>query len=100
MADPDRGAEPAEHTPQTAGSFELTARWRCWPNTANYSTGPRLTDAFDVISKTINSDHELGLDMYFGDRIVQTLSMLDEGLPGPAWPGRHREGVGGYRRIP
>ena len=30
---------------------------------------------------------ELGLDMYFGDRIVQTLSMLDEGLPvrlGPA----------------
>ena len=47
----------------------------------------RLIDAFDVISETINSDHELGLDMYFGDRIVQTLSMLDEGLPerlGPA----------------
>ena len=47
----------------------------------------RLIDVFDVISDTINSDHELGVDMYFGDRIVQTLSMLDEGLParlGPA----------------
>ena len=47
----------------------------------------RVIDVFDVISKTIDSDHELGLDMYFGDRIVQTLSMLDEGLPdrlGPA----------------
>ena len=38
-----------------------------------------MIDVFDVISETINSDHELGLDMYFGDRIVQTLSMLDEG---------------------
>ena len=46
----------------------------------------RLIDAFDVISKTIDSDHELGLDMYFGDRIVQTLSMLDEGLPGRLGP--------------
>ena len=46
----------------------------------------RVVDAFDVISKTIDSDHELGLDMYFGDRIVQTLSMLDEGLPGRLGP--------------
>ena len=46
----------------------------------------RLIDVFDVISETINSDHELGLDMYFGDRIVQTLSMLDEGLPGRLGP--------------
>ena len=41
----------------------------------------RVIDVFDVVSETISSDHELGLDMYFGDRIVQTLSMLDEGLP-------------------
>ncbi len=34
----------------------------------------RLIDPFEVISETSNSDHELGLDMYFGDRIVQTLS--------------------------
>ena len=45
-----------------------------------------MIDVFDVISETINSDHELGLDMYFGDRIVQTLSMLDEGLPGRLGP--------------
>ena len=47
----------------------------------------QVIDAFDTITETISSDHELGLDMYFGDRIVQTLSMLDEGLPdrlGPA----------------
>ena len=47
----------------------------------------RVAEVFDVISATINSDHDLGIDMYFGDRIVQTLSMLDEGLPeriGPA----------------
>ena len=46
----------------------------------------RLNDAFDIISKTIDSDHALGLDMYFGDRIVQTLSMLDEELPGRIGP--------------
>ena len=46
----------------------------------------RLIDVFDVISETINSDHDLGLDMYFGDRIVQTLSMLDGGLPGRLGP--------------
>lgn len=47
----------------------------------------RVIDVFDVISETISSDHDLGLDMYFDDRIVQTLAMLDEGLPdriGPA----------------
>ena len=47
----------------------------------------RLIDVFDIISDTINADHELGVDMFFGDRIVQTLAMLDEGLParlGPA----------------
>ena len=47
----------------------------------------RVIEVFDVISETISSDHDLGIDMYFGDRIVQTLSMLDEGLPeriGPA----------------
>ena len=47
----------------------------------------RVIDVFDVVSETISSDHELGLDMYFDDRIVQTLAMLDEGLPdriGPA----------------
>ena len=42
----------------------------------------RLIDVFDVISETINADHALGLDMYFRDRIVQTLAMLDEGLSG------------------
>ncbi len=41
----------------------------------------RVVDVFDVISETINADHALGLDMYFGDRIVQTLAMLDERLP-------------------
>ena len=47
----------------------------------------RVIDVFDAISETINADHDLGLDMYFGDRIVQTLSMLDERLSeriGPA----------------
>ena len=52
----------------------------------------RVVDAFDVISDTINADHELGVDMYFGDRIVQTLSMLDEGLPG-------RIGLAGIERV-
>ena len=52
----------------------------------------QVIDAFDVISETINSDHELGLDMYFGDRIVQTLSMLDEGLS-------HRLGPAGIERV-
>ena len=46
----------------------------------------RLSDAFDNTSEMINADHALGLDMYFGDRIVQTLSMLDEGLPGRIGP--------------
>ena len=48
---------------------------------------PRVIEVFDITSETISADHELGIDMYFGDRIVQTLSMLDEGLPeriGPA----------------
>lgn len=47
----------------------------------------RVIEVFDITSETISADHELGIDMYFGDRIVQTLSMLDEGLPeriGPA----------------
>ena len=48
--------------------------------------GSRLSDAFDNTSEMINADHALGLDMYFGDRIVQTLSMLDEGLPGRIGP--------------
>ncbi len=47
---------------------------------------PRVVEVFDLISETINADHDLGLDMYFGDRIVQTLSMLDEGLPGRIGP--------------
>ncbi len=46
----------------------------------------RLSDAFDNTSEVINADHELGLDMYFGYRIVQTLSTLDEGLPGRIGP--------------
>ena len=46
----------------------------------------RLSDAFDNTSEMINADHALGLDMYFGDRIVQTLSMLDEELPGRIGP--------------
>ena len=41
----------------------------------------RVIDVFNVISKTIDTDHDLGIDMYFGDRIVQTLAMLDGGLP-------------------
>ena len=47
----------------------------------------RVADVFDATSEAIDADHELGLDMYFDDRIVQTLAMLDEGLPdriGPA----------------
>ena len=47
----------------------------------------RVADVLDATSAAINADHELGLDMYFRDRIVQTLAMLDEGLPerlGPA----------------
>ena len=52
----------------------------------------QVIDVFDVISETINSDHELGLDMYFRDRIVQTLSMLDEGLP-------HRLGPAGIEKV-
>ena len=48
--------------------------------------GSRLSDAFDNTSEMINADHALGLDMYFGDRIVQTLSMLDEELPGRIGP--------------
>ena len=46
----------------------------------------RLSDAFDNTSEMINADHALGLDMYFGDRIVQTLSMLDEELAGRIGP--------------
>ena len=46
----------------------------------------RLSDAFDNTSEMINADHALGLDMYFGDRIVQTLAMLDEELPGRIGP--------------
>ena len=46
----------------------------------------RVADVFDATSKAIDADHELGLDMYFGDRIVQTLSMLDEGLPDRVGP--------------
>ena len=46
----------------------------------------RVVDVFDVISETINADHDLGIDMYFRDRIVQTLTMLDEGLPGRIGP--------------
>ena len=52
----------------------------------------RVIDVFDFISATINSDHDLGLDMYFGDRIVQTLAMLDEGLP-------HRLGPAGIEKL-
>ncbi len=47
----------------------------------------RVIEVFDIISETINADHDLGLDMYFDDRIAQTLAMLDEGLSdrlGPA----------------
>ena len=47
----------------------------------------RVAEVLDATSAAINADHELGLDMYFGDRIVQTLTLLDEGLPeriGPA----------------
>ena len=46
----------------------------------------RVIEVFDVVSETISADHELGLDMYFYDRIVQTLAMLDEGLPDRVGP--------------
>ena len=52
----------------------------------------RVVDVFDVISETISADHELGLDMYFDDRIVQTLAMLDEGLA-------RRVGPSGIERL-
>ena len=47
----------------------------------------RVAEVLDATSAAINADHELGLDMYFGDRIVQTLTLLDEGLPGRLGPG-------------
>ena len=44
----------------------------------------RVADVLDATSAAINADHELGLDMYFRDRIVQTLTLLDEESAGSA----------------